>query len=146
MTFESHSASPHFAALSDAVSRDDAFLREHLAGVIRTDDFTERLWRVRVLRRAGWPAPRRARHPPFRYMLDVPGGLPLQVEVNTVSTSFMSLPPASSRCTATSSWPDSTSYGGGGDAESALPRTARRLAADTLAADGARRATRALNF
>ena len=38
--------SPHFAALSDAVSRDDAFLREHLAGVIRTDDFTERLWRV----------------------------------------------------------------------------------------------------
>ena len=25
------------------------------------------------------------------YMLDVPSGLPLQVEVNTVSTSFMSL-------------------------------------------------------
>jgi hypothetical protein len=38
--------SPLFAALSDAVSRDDAFLRSTLAGVILTDDFTERIWRI----------------------------------------------------------------------------------------------------
>ena len=130
--------SPHFAALSDAVSRDDAFLREHLAGVIRTDDFTERLWRV--YESCGAQA---GRHPVelgilrSDYMLDVPSGLPLQVEVNTVSTSFMSL---STRVQQMHRhvirWGGlEASYGGGGDAASALPANgALELAADTLAA------------
>ena len=84
--------SPLFASLSDAVSRDDAFLRETLAGVILTDDFTERIWRIYEACGA-----QEGRHPMelgilrSDYMLDVPSGLPLQVEVNTVSTSFMSL-------------------------------------------------------
>ena len=106
------------------MSRDDAFLREHLAGVIRTDDFTERLWRV--YESCGAQA---GRHPVelgilrSDYMLDVPSGLPLQVEVNTVSTSFMSL---STRVQQMHRhvirWGGlEASYGGGGDAESALP-------------------------
>lgn len=131
--------SPHFAALSDAVSRDDAFLREHLAGVIRTDDFTARLWRV--YESCGAQA---GRHPVelgilrSDYMLDVPSGLPLQVEVNTVSTSFMSL---STRVQQMHRhvirWGGlEASYGDDrGDAESILPANgALELAADTLAA------------
>jgi glutathione synthase len=38
--------SPLFAALSDTVSRDHEFLRDTLAGVILTDDFTARIWRI----------------------------------------------------------------------------------------------------
>ena len=78
--------SPHFAALSDAVSRDDAFLREHLAGVIRTDDFTERLWRVYESCGAQAGRTPSSSASSVRLHADVPSGLPLQVEVNTVST------------------------------------------------------------
>ena len=35
--------SPSFAALCDAVSRDDEFLRTTLSGVIKTDEFTRRI-------------------------------------------------------------------------------------------------------
>ena len=84
--------SPSFAALSDAVSRDDEFLRTTLAGVVKTDDFTRRIWDI--YERCGG---QEGRHPMelgilrSDYMLDEPSGLPLQVEVNTVSTSFMAL-------------------------------------------------------
>ena len=83
---------PLFASVSDAVSRDDAFLRETLAGVIRADDFTRRVWDI--YERCGG---QEGRHPMelgvlrTDYMLDAPSGLLLQVEVNTVSTSFMAL-------------------------------------------------------
>lgn len=84
--------SPLFAAVSDAVSRDDAFLRETLRGVIKGDEFTANIWRIYEACGA-----QKGRHPMelgilrSDYMLDVPSGLPLQVEVNTVSTSFMAL-------------------------------------------------------
>ena len=84
--------SPSFASLSDAVSRDDEFLRTTLAGVVKTDDFTRRIWDI--YERCGG---QEGRHPMelgilrSDYMLDEPSGLPLQVEVNTVSTSFMAL-------------------------------------------------------
>ena len=38
--------SPSFAALCDAVSRDDEFLRTTLSGVIKTDEFTRRIWDI----------------------------------------------------------------------------------------------------
>ena len=37
---------PLFSALSDAVSRDDAFMRETLKDVIKTDDYIARLWAI----------------------------------------------------------------------------------------------------
>ena len=84
--------SPSFAALCDAVSRDDEFLRTTLAGVIKTDEFTRRIWDI--YERCGAQEGRhRMELGVLRsdYMLDEPSGLPLQVEVNTVSTSFMAL-------------------------------------------------------
>ena len=84
--------SPAFAALSDAVSRDDAFLRECLRGVLETDDFTRRVWDV--YESCGGQAgrvPVEAGVLRADYMLDAPSGAPLQVEVNTISTSFMAL-------------------------------------------------------
>ena len=71
-------------------------------------------------------------------MLDVPSGLPLQVEVNTVSTSFMSL---STRVQQMHRhvirWGGlEASYGGGGDGgvDPSEANGALELAADTLAA------------
>ena len=84
--------SPSFAALCDAVSRDDEFLRTTLSGVIKTDEFTRRIWDI--YERCGAQEGRhRMELGVLRsdYMLDEPSGLPLQVEVNTVSTSFMAL-------------------------------------------------------
>ena len=84
--------SPSFAALCDAVSRDDEFLRTSLSGVIKTDEFTRRIWDI--YERCGAQEGRhRVELGVLRsdYMLDEPSGLPLQVEVNTVSTSFMAL-------------------------------------------------------
>ena len=84
--------SPSFAALCDAVSRDDEFLRTTLSGVIKTDEFTRRIWDI--YERCGAQEGRhRVELGVLRsdYMLDEPSGLPLQVEVNTVSTSFMAL-------------------------------------------------------
>ena len=84
--------SPRFAELYDAVSRDDAFMRNALKGAIKNDAFTAALWRV--YEESGGQAGRpRAEVGVLRsdYMLDAPSGLPLQVEVNTVSTSFMAL-------------------------------------------------------
>ena len=84
--------SPFFAELSDLVSRDHAFLETTLQGVLETDAFTKRLWDVYVA--CGAQAGRhRCEVGVLRadYMLDAPSGAPLQVEVNTVSTSFMAL-------------------------------------------------------
>jgi glutathione synthase len=84
--------SPFFAELSDLVSRDHAFLETTLSGVLETDAFTKRLWDVYIA--CGAQAGRhRCEVGVLRadYMLDAPSGAPLQVEVNTVSTSFMAL-------------------------------------------------------
>ena len=84
--------SPSFAELSDVVSRDHAFLETTLAGVLETDAFTRALWDVYV--QSGAQAGRHACECGVLrsdYMLDAPSGAPLQVEVNTVSTSFMAL-------------------------------------------------------
>ena len=84
--------SPSFAELSDVVSRDHAFLETTLAGVLETDAFTRALWDVYV--KSGAQAGRHACECGVLrsdYMLDAPSGAPLQVEVNTVSTSFMAL-------------------------------------------------------
>tara|TARA_B110000977_G_scaffold200338_1_gene290478 strand:+ start:1749 stop:3269 length:1521 start_codon:yes stop_codon:yes gene_type:complete len=84
--------SPRFAELSDLVSRDHEFLQEQLSGVLETDDFTKALWNV--YEQSGGQAGRSKIEVGILrsdYMLDVPSGNPLQVEVNTVSTSFMSL-------------------------------------------------------
>ena len=65
---------------------------EDLAGVIKTDEFTRRIWDI--YERCGAQEGRhRMELGVLRsdYMLDEPSGLPLQVEVNTVSTSFMAL-------------------------------------------------------
>jgi len=83
---------PLFSVLSDDVSRDDEFLRKNLEGVLRTDDFIARLWGIYEACGA-----QQGRHPMelgilrSDFMLDVPSGLPLQVEVNTVAASFMAL-------------------------------------------------------
>jgi len=84
--------SPGFAELYDRVSRDDEFLRETLRGAIKNDDFTAALWRV-YEESGGQEGRVGAEVGVLRsdYMLDAPSGLPLQVEVNTVSTSFMAL-------------------------------------------------------
>ena len=84
--------SPLFAELSDSVSRDHAFLETTLSGVLETDAFTRALWDVYV--RCGGQDGRHACEVGVLrsdYMLDAPSGAPLQVEVNTVSTSFMAL-------------------------------------------------------
>ena len=84
--------SPLFAELSDLVSRDHAFLEATLAGVLETDAFTRALWDVYVA--SGGQAGRHECEVGVLrsdYMLDAPSGAPLQVEVNTVSTSFMAL-------------------------------------------------------
>ena len=85
-------ASTAFAELYDAVSRDDAFLRDALRGAIKNDSFTASLWGV-YERSGGQEGRVKAEVGVLRsdYMLDAPSGLPLQVEVNTVSTSFMAL-------------------------------------------------------
>ena len=84
--------SPRFAELSDLVSRDHEFLVEQLTGVLETDDFTAALWDV-YLQSGGQAGRNEIELGILRsdYMLDVPSGNPLQVEVNTVSTSFMAL-------------------------------------------------------
>ena len=84
--------SPAFAELYDRVSRDDGFLRETLRGAIKNDAFTAALWDV-YERSGGQEGRQKAEVGVLRsdYMLDAPSGLPLQVEVNTVSTSFMAL-------------------------------------------------------
>ena len=84
--------SPAFAELYDGVSRDDGFLRETLRGAIKNDAFTAALWDV-YERSGGQEGRQKAEVGVLRsdYMLDAPSGLPLQVEVNTVSTSFMAL-------------------------------------------------------
>jgi len=84
--------SPAFAELYDRVSRDDGFLRETLKGAIKNDAFTAALWDV-YERSGGQEGRQKAEVGVLRsdYMLDAPSGLPLQVEVNTVSTSFMAL-------------------------------------------------------
>ena len=84
--------SPAFAELYDKVSRDDEFLRKTLAGAIKNDEFTAALWRIYEAS-GGQEGRVKAEVGVLRsdYMLDAPSGLPLQVEVNTVSTSFMAL-------------------------------------------------------
>ena len=84
--------SPAFAELYDKVSRDDAFLRQTLGRAIKNDEFTAALWKV-YEESGGQEGRVNAEVAVLRsdYMLDVPSGLPLQVEVNTVSTSFMAL-------------------------------------------------------
>jgi len=83
---------PAFAELYDKVSRDDEFLRQTLARAIKNDDFTAALWNV-YEKSGGQKGRVNAEVAVLRsdYMFDVPSGLPLQVEVNTVSTSFMAL-------------------------------------------------------
>jgi len=67
-------------------------LRKTLAGAIKNDEFTAALWRIYEAS-GGQEGRVKAEVGVLRsdYMLDAPSGLPLQVEVNTVSTSFMAL-------------------------------------------------------
>jgi len=90
---------PKFAELYDKVSLDDNFMRETLREAALNDpEFTGKLWKIyetcgkanngRVNKELGILR--------TDYMHDTKSGLPLQVEVNTVSTSFMGL---GSKCT-----------------------------------------------
>ena len=85
---------PKFAELYDKVSEDDAFMRETLREAALSDpEFTGRLWKIYEAcgKRGNGRLDKELGILRTDYMLDTRSGMPLQVEVNTVSTSFMGL-------------------------------------------------------
>ena len=85
---------PKFAELYDKVSEDDAFMRETLREAALSDpEFTGRLWKIYEVcgKRGNGRLDKELGILRTDYMLDTRSGMPLQVEVNTVSTSFMGL-------------------------------------------------------
>ena len=85
---------PKFAELYDKVSEDDGFMRETLKEAALNDpEFTGRLWKIYEAcgKRGNGRLDKELGILRTDYMLDTRSGIPLQVEVNTVSTSFMGL-------------------------------------------------------
>lgn len=93
-------AATHFNSLAAAVSRDEEWLEETLAAAARADDFTARL--LRVLRdtrecREGGESEVVLLLSRSDYLLDKPSSKLLQVELNTIASSFGCLGDAASR-------------------------------------------------
>eukprot|EP00899_Mesostigma_viride_P010761 jgi/Mesvir1/19687/Mv09956-RA.1 len=82
---------PAFNTIIDRVSADHAFLEQSLSSVAEVDEFTRRL--LDILRATKGMARKNARLGIHRsdYMLDAPTGRLLQVELNTISSSFAGL-------------------------------------------------------
>ncbi|KAJ9512241.1 hypothetical protein QJQ45_012796 [Haematococcus lacustris] len=86
---------PLFNVLVDAVAQDEGYLEQVLSAAARHDDFTGRLLSLlrdsrparQALAAAGRPAPSLGLHR-SDYMLDAPSAAFLQVELNTIASSF----------------------------------------------------------